>query len=166
MAKPKRPSSAKKQQPYSEQIDFSIFDNFTEGFYALDNTWHYLYVNKKGAQLAQKTQKELLGKTAKELFSDAHSLEFGKTLELVKKDGKPRILQAYYPRHNKWYENAMFPIKNGVGVTARDVTERRQIEEAQYHLAAIISSSDDAIASKDLNSIVTSWNKAAEKMFG
>ena len=48
----------------------------------------------------------------------------------------------------------------------RDITERKQAEMASIRLAAIVESSDDAIIGKDLNSVITSWNKGAEKIFG
>ena len=48
----------------------------------------------------------------------------------------------------------------------RDVTERNQAEITSQRLAAIVDSSDDAIVGKDLNSIVTSWNAGAERIFG
>jgi len=54
----------------------------------------------------------------------------------------------------------------GLYGTVQDITERKRAELASVHLASIVASSDDAIIGKTLRSVVTSWNRGAEKVFG
>ena len=64
------------------------------------------------------------------------------------------------------------PLRNANGLLVGavnmlvEITERKRNEEAAQSLAAIVQSSDDAIVSKDVTGVITSWNSGAQRLFG
>lgn len=54
----------------------------------------------------------------------------------------------------------------GTVLVFRDISERKEAERTNQLYAGLVESSDDAIITKDLNGVVTSWNKGAERILG
>ncbi len=81
--------------------------------------------------------------------------------EIIRRDGSilPVLLSA-----TALYDNAgAFLMSRS---TIYDMSEYKKVQETEHLLSSIVQSSDDAIIGKDLNEIILSWNKGAERIYG
>jgi len=134
-------------------------------------------VNAQTERLFGYGRDELIGQPVEMLVPDAvRDVHLGHRAAYVA-DPQPRPMGAGMELAGRRRDGTTFPAEislaaidadDGILVFAavRDVTERKLTAETMARLASIIQSSHDAVVGKTLDSVITSWNPGAERLYG
>jgi PAS domain S-box-containing protein len=178
------------------QLSMDLLEALPDAVVAVDRDGTIVQVNSQAQELFGYERKELIGKKVEMLVPESHRHQHHQHREGFSKAPKTRRMGANLDLYGRRRNGSEFPVeislspistdKGALVLSAiRDMSDRKKIAEElrrvneelhrrsaeqlgeyQSRLLSIIDSSEDAILSKDLNGVITSWNKGAEHIYG
>lgn len=155
----------------------AILDNALDGIITIDEQGIVVSFNGGAERVFGFAMKEVVGRNIKMLMPEPYHGQHDDYLHRYVSSGARRVLGTTREVIGQRKNGEAFPMDLSVTEfshegrrlfigSVRDISERKHAEAVQAEYAEIVESSNDAIMAKTLDGIVTSWNLAAERIFG
>jgi PAS domain S-box-containing protein len=113
----------------------SILAGITDAYFALDRGWTFLAVNRVAAEtIFHCPVRELLGRSARDLFPDFLGSDFARQYQRAWDDGQPVHFEGSSGVLGRWFEVHAYPQADRLEIYLRDITDRKQAEAERGEL--------------------------------
>jgi PAS domain S-box-containing protein len=106
-----------------------IFERISDAFFALDNDFNYVYLNKAAIALHEVPAETLLGNNIWELYPELVGGDFYKALYKSKETQQTQQNEFYHAHTERWYIDSIYPDENGLSIYYSDITETKKAKE-------------------------------------
>jgi PAS domain S-box-containing protein len=107
-----------------------VLERVSDGVVALDRQWCYTFVNTCGGQMLGREAASLIGKHIWTEFPEGRGQKFQQAYEKALAEQKPVQIRELYPPWNRWFENRIYPSRDGISIFFTDVTEQQKTQDA------------------------------------
>ncbi|MCP1161797.1 MULTISPECIES: GAF domain-containing sensor histidine kinase [Bacillus] len=115
----------------------SVIESITDGFFTLNNTWEFTYVNKHQYFPQRKTAKDVLGKNIWEVFPSSVDEVMYKELHRVMSERTTVYFEFFSAPDEYWHEVIAYPYDDGICCIFKNITEKKQYEQELKRLSNI-----------------------------
>jgi PAS domain S-box-containing protein len=161
---------AQQEAEAARQRTFNILESITDGFFAVDRAWNFVYLNRQSEPLLQRQPKDLLGKNLWEEFPEANHTIFEREYRRAIAEQISVAFEAFYEPLDTWFEVHAYPSKEGLSVYFQDITDRKRsqavLQQSEARFRRLFDSNVIGIILADLNGAITEANDAFLEMVG
>ncbi|MCC6174907.1 MAG: response regulator [Chloroflexi bacterium] len=105
-----------------------ILERVTDGFFALDRSWRFTFVNPIAEETFGRDGRSLLGQRLPDLYPELATSDLARELARASDQGITTSLETFYEPTRRWLEVHAYPDADGVSVYFHDVTDRKEAE--------------------------------------
>jgi PAS domain S-box-containing protein len=117
------------QQATAERA--ALLESITHPFYALDSRWQFIYINQRALDYLGKSRDEVIGKTVWDIVPASRGTVFQFEFERAVREQASVAFEVLSPFSRRWVEVQAYPNPLGLSVNFRDITARKEAEEAR-----------------------------------
>lgn len=110
----------------------SVLSSLRDGFLTLDCNWCYTYINDRQTKMIGMRREDVIGRNMWELFPDLVGSELYQQFERAMTEQAPLQFEYYYAAWNRWFENRIYPIPDGIAILCAEITDRKQAAAALH----------------------------------